>query len=117
MLAEPDSAKKVKSDYDQSVRQMTLDKRAAPTNKTMTEEEKAEAEASRLKELETKRLKRMRGEKEKNKTKILMVKTMRVIAKKTRSQMKRRHLVSEIYRALHRGMWKMKMSSSSMKTL
>jgi nucleolar protein 14 len=41
---------------------MMQDARAKPTERTKTEEEKAKEEASRLKELEQKRMKRMRGE-------------------------------------------------------
>ncbi|KAF2088317.1 Nop14-like protein [Saccharata proteae CBS 121410] len=49
-------------EYDKRLWQMKLDKRAAPTTRTKTEEEKAEEEAKRLKELEEKRMRRMRGE-------------------------------------------------------
>ena len=49
-------------EYDLRVRQMMQDQRAKPTDRTKTEEEKAEEEAERLKELEEKRMKRMRGE-------------------------------------------------------
>jgi nucleolar protein 14 len=49
-------------EYDTRVRQMLQDARAKPTERTKTEEEKAREEASRLKELEQKRMKRMRGE-------------------------------------------------------
>ncbi|KAI3391017.1 hypothetical protein diail_8112 [Diaporthe ilicicola] len=49
-------------DYDLAVRKMTQDKRAKPTMRTKTDEEVAEKEAERLRELEEKRLKRMRGE-------------------------------------------------------
>ncbi|KAJ5752393.1 hypothetical protein N7520_009310 [Penicillium odoratum] len=48
--------------YDQRIRQLTFDKRSAPTDRTKTEEEKVEEEAERLKKLEENRLKRMRGE-------------------------------------------------------
>lgn len=48
--------------YDQSLRQMAMDKRAQPSERTKTEEEKAAAEAERLKQLEQQRLRRMRGE-------------------------------------------------------
>lgn len=51
-------------EYDTRLRQMALDKRAAPTDRTLTEEERAQKEAERLKELEEKRLRRMRGEEE-----------------------------------------------------
>lgn len=52
----------VDKDYDIRVKQLAADKRAAPTVKTKTEEEIAEEESKRLKELEEKRLRRMRGE-------------------------------------------------------
>ncbi|KAK4176325.1 putative nucleolar complex protein 14 [Triangularia setosa] len=50
-------------EYDIQVKRMAADKRAAPTDKTKTEEEQAVEEANRLKKLEEDRLKRMRGEK------------------------------------------------------
>ncbi|KAJ5121217.1 RRNA maturation protein (Nop14) [Penicillium bovifimosum] len=49
-------------EYDQRLRQMTFDQRSKPTDRTKTEEEKAEEEAERLKKLESDRLRRMRGE-------------------------------------------------------
>ncbi|KAK3941554.1 putative nucleolar complex protein 14 [Diplogelasinospora grovesii] len=49
-------------DYDIRVKQLAADKRAQPAERTKTDEEKAEEEAQRLKELEEKRLRRMRGE-------------------------------------------------------
>lgn len=49
-------------EYDERLRQMAFDKRAAPTQRTKTEEEKLEEEARRLQELEDQRLRRMRGE-------------------------------------------------------
>ena len=49
-------------EYDERLRQMALDARAKPTNRTKTEEERAQEEAERLRELERKRLARMRGE-------------------------------------------------------
>lgn len=49
-------------DYDVAVRKMIQDKRAKPTTRTKTYEQIAEQEADRLRELEEKRLKRMRGE-------------------------------------------------------
>lgn len=51
-------------EYDERLRQMAMDKRAAPTTRTKTEEEKVQEEAERLKELEEKRQRRMRGEEE-----------------------------------------------------
>ena len=49
-------------EYDERLRQMAFDKRAAPTQRTKTEEERLEEEARKLKELEDQRLWRMRGE-------------------------------------------------------
>ncbi|CAO2656932.1 Nn.00g057350.m01.CDS01 [Neocucurbitaria sp. VM-36] len=49
-------------EYDLRVRQMLQDERAKPTERTKTEEEKAREDAKRLRELEEKRMKRMRGE-------------------------------------------------------
>lgn len=49
-------------DYDQRLKQMTFDKRSKPSDRTKTDEEKAEEEAERLKQLEEQRVKRMRGE-------------------------------------------------------
>ncbi|OJD14319.1 hypothetical protein AJ78_05314 [Emergomyces pasteurianus Ep9510] len=48
--------------YDQRLKQMTYDKRAKPLDRTKTEEEKAEEEAERLRQLEKERLRRMQGE-------------------------------------------------------
>ncbi|KAF2831151.1 Nop14-like protein [Ophiobolus disseminans] len=61
LLAGTSQAAKDK-EYDTRVRQMMQDARAKPTERTKTEEEKAREEASRLKEMEQKRIKRMRGE-------------------------------------------------------
>jgi nucleolar protein 14 len=61
LLAGTTQAQKDK-EYDTRVRQMLQDARAKPTERTKTEEEKAREEAKRLKELEEKRMKRMRGE-------------------------------------------------------
>lgn len=52
----------VEKQYDSRLRQMALDKRSQPTERTKTEEEKIAEEAKRLQELEQKRLRRMRGE-------------------------------------------------------
>ncbi|MCJ1397008.1 nucleolar complex protein 14 [Xylographa trunciseda] len=49
-------------EYDERLRLMAFDARSKPTTRTKTEEEKLEEEAKRLKELEEKRLARMRGE-------------------------------------------------------
>lgn len=48
--------------FDLQVKSLAQDKRAQPSDRTKTEEEKAEEESKRLKELEEKRQKRMRGE-------------------------------------------------------
>lgn len=53
-------------EYDERLRQMAMDQRAKPTVRTLTDEEKLQQEAQRLKELEDKRLRRMRGEMEDN---------------------------------------------------
>ena len=53
-------------EYDERLRQMAMDQRAKPTMRTLTEEEKLQQEAKRLKDLEEKRLRRMRGEPEEN---------------------------------------------------
>ncbi|KAL3465390.1 nucleolar protein 14 [Aspergillus heterothallicus] len=50
------------AEYDQRLKQLTFDKRSMPTDRTKTEEEKAEEEAQRLKKLEEERVRRMRGE-------------------------------------------------------
>ncbi|KAF2869303.1 nucleolar protein 14 [Massariosphaeria phaeospora] len=49
-------------EYDSRVRQMIYDQRSKPTERTKTEEEKAKEDADRLKELEEKRTRRMKGE-------------------------------------------------------
>ncbi|OLN88587.1 putative nucleolar complex protein 14 [Colletotrichum chlorophyti] len=49
-------------DFDLRLKKLVQDRRAAPTERTKTDEEVAEEEAKRLKELEEKRLKRMNGE-------------------------------------------------------
>ncbi|KAK3178853.1 hypothetical protein OEA41_000990 [Lepraria neglecta] len=51
-------------EYDERLRQMAMDQRAKPTTRTLPEEEKLQQEATRLKELEEQRLRRMRGEPE-----------------------------------------------------
>lgn len=47
--------------YDQSLRLMAMEKRAQPTERTRTEEEKLAAEADRLRQLEEQRIRRMTG--------------------------------------------------------
>lgn len=49
-------------EYDKRLRQMAMERRAKPTVRTLTDEEKLQQEAQRLKELEERRLRRMRGE-------------------------------------------------------
>lgn len=49
-------------DYDLAVKKMVADKRAKPTTRTKTEDQIAEEQSNRLRELEEKRLRRMRGE-------------------------------------------------------
>ena len=51
-------------EYDERLRQMAMDQRAQPTVPTLTEEEKLEQEARKLRELEEQRLRRMKGESE-----------------------------------------------------
>jgi len=49
-------------DYDIRLRQLAMDGRAKPADRTLTEEERARQDAEKLKELEDERQKRMRGE-------------------------------------------------------
>ena len=56
------SGQNVEKEYDRRFRQMALDKRSQPTERTKTEEEKAAEEAQKLKTLEEERQRRMRGE-------------------------------------------------------
>jgi nucleolar protein 14 len=49
-------------EYDRRVRELFNDERSKPTERTKTAEERAKEEADRLRELEEKRQKRMRGE-------------------------------------------------------
>lgn len=60
----PNYRQQVEKEYDQRLRQMAMDQRAQPTVRTKTTEEKIADEAARLRELEAKRLRRMRGEQE-----------------------------------------------------
>ncbi|KAF2203763.1 Nop14-like protein [Delitschia confertaspora ATCC 74209] len=64
LLAGNKTREQADKEYDVRVRQMLQDQRAKPTERTKTEEEKAKEEAKRLKELEEKRLRRMKGEEE-----------------------------------------------------
>ncbi|KAI9166985.1 putative nucleolar complex protein 14 [Paramyrothecium foliicola] len=52
----------LEKNFDLEVKRLAQDKRAQPSNRTKTEEELAEDESKRLKELEDKRQRRMRGE-------------------------------------------------------
>ncbi|KAH7035041.1 nucleolar protein 14 [Microdochium trichocladiopsis] len=62
----PDTAaqqmEKLERDYDMRLRQLAQDRKAQPTERTKTEEEQAEEESKRLKQLEEKRMRRMQGE-------------------------------------------------------
>ncbi len=49
-------------DYDLRLRQLAMDRRAKPSDRTLTEEEIAQRDVKKLKELEDKRQRRMRGE-------------------------------------------------------
>lgn len=61
LLNEKDRAE-ADREYDERLRQMIFDQRSKPTDRTLTEEEKLRHEAQKLKELEERRLRRMRGE-------------------------------------------------------
>ncbi|KAH8701137.1 putative rRNA maturation protein [Talaromyces proteolyticus] len=50
------------AEYDKRLKQMAYDKRSQPTDRTKTEDEKAQEDAQRLRALEAERLRRMRGE-------------------------------------------------------
>ena len=52
----------VEKEYEQRVREMHLDRRAKPSERTKTEEETAAREAQKLQDLESKRLRRMQGD-------------------------------------------------------
>ena len=52
----------VNREYDARLRKLAQDARAKPSERTKTEDEKVREEAERLKELEERRVKRMRGE-------------------------------------------------------
>ena len=62
LLAGTKSREDADKEYDARVRQLMFDQKAKPVERTKTEEEKAKEEADRLKELEEKRVRRMRGE-------------------------------------------------------
>ncbi|KAI1176745.1 Nop14-like protein [Nemania sp. FL0916] len=63
-MAKPDESgrEKMERDYDLRLRQLAMDKRAKPSDRTLTEEETAQRDLEKLKDLEDKRQKRMRGE-------------------------------------------------------
>lgn len=61
-LLDGQDREKVDKQYDSRLRELARDTRAKPSERTKTEEEKIREEAERLKELEEKRTKRMRGE-------------------------------------------------------
>jgi nucleolar protein 14 len=58
------SREEVEKEYEANLRQMRLDARSKPSVRTKTDEEKAVEEAQRLQDLETKRVRRMKGEAE-----------------------------------------------------
>ncbi|KAI0459388.1 nucleolar protein 14 [Xylaria acuta] len=62
--SKPDDSgrEKMERDYDLRLRQLAMDRRAKPSDRTLTEEEIAQRDVEKLKELEDKRQKRMRGE-------------------------------------------------------
>ncbi|KAI1756733.1 nucleolar protein 14 [Xylaria castorea] len=53
---------KMERDYDLRLRQLAMDRRAKPSDRTLTEEEIAQRDVEKLKQLEDKRQRRMRGE-------------------------------------------------------
>ncbi|KAI0432985.1 nucleolar protein 14 [Xylaria sp. FL1042] len=59
---EDSGREKMERDYDLRLRQLAMDRRAKPSDRTLTEEEIAQRDVEKLKELEEKRQKRMRGE-------------------------------------------------------
>ncbi|KAI1132050.1 Nop14-like protein [Nemania abortiva] len=63
-VPKPDDSgrEKMERDYDLRLRQLALDRRAKPSDRTLTEEETAQRDVEKLKELEDKRQRRMRGE-------------------------------------------------------
>lgn len=56
--------REMEKNFDVQIKKMAMDKRAQPSKRTKTEEELAEERLSKLKELEEKRQRRMRGEAE-----------------------------------------------------
>ncbi|KAK5634431.1 hypothetical protein RRF57_010144 [Xylaria bambusicola] len=63
-ITKPDEfgREKMERDYDLQLRQLAMDRRAKPSDRTLTEEEIARRDFEKLKEVEDKRQKRMRGE-------------------------------------------------------
>ncbi|KAI0869940.1 nucleolar protein 14 [Hypoxylon argillaceum] len=63
-ILKPDDSgrEKMERDYDLRLRQLALDRRAKPSDRTLTEEEIAQRDVEKLKDLEDKRQRRMRGE-------------------------------------------------------
>ncbi|KAL9128249.1 MAG: hypothetical protein Q9217_003039 [Psora testacea] len=61
-LLEGKSRSQADREYDERLRQMAMDLRAKPTVPTLTEEERLQQEAQKLRELEEQRLRRMKGE-------------------------------------------------------
>ncbi|KAI3328409.1 nucleolar protein 14 [Ustulina deusta] len=53
---------RMERDYDLRLRQLAMDRRAKPSDRTLTEEEIAQRDVKKLKELEDKRQRRMHGE-------------------------------------------------------
>ena len=58
-------------EYDERLCQMTMDQRAKPTVRTLTDEERLHQGAQKLKELESQRLRRMQGESDESETDVL----------------------------------------------
>lgn len=61
-LLDGQAREKVDKEYDSRLRELARDTRAKPSERTKTEEEKVREEAERLRALEERRMKRMRGE-------------------------------------------------------
>ncbi|KAI1821270.1 Nop14-like protein [Xylaria intraflava] len=56
------SKERMERDYDLRLKQLAMDRRAKPSDRTLTEEELAQRDVEKLKDLEDKRQRRMRGE-------------------------------------------------------
>ncbi|KAI1418963.1 nucleolar protein 14 [Xylaria sp. FL1777] len=63
-ISKPDDPgrERMERDYDLRLRQLAMDRRAKPSDRTLTEEEIAQRDVEKLRDLEDKRQKRMRGE-------------------------------------------------------